>query len=143
MNNHVTDHFKWSELACKDGTPYPMKWRIRGFKLCKEVEAIRAYCGGKPIRILSAYRTSIHNRNVGGAKKSQHVQGRAIDLNPPRGMNVEEFYQGIKAIANNLHSDIWGVGRYPTFVHIDIRPCPAHKKIVCWRGKRVWAELKG
>ena len=143
MTNHVTAHVKWSELACKDGTPYPMKWRSRGEKLCNEIENIRAYAGRNPIVIGSAYRTPDHNRKSNGARKSQHIQGRAADLYPPGNMSVTDFYKIIKHVANNFYSEIWGIGRYPTFVHIDIRPQPPHNKVVCWRGNRVWAELKG
>lgn len=133
-----TPHLSWAELACKDGTPYPDAWkRPRAIPLALEFELIRRACGGLPITILSGYRTPAHNRRVGGARHSQHVQGRALDLLPPDSMSVSEFYYRILAVADEYESKIKGVGLYPTFVHIDTRPSPY---IVKWTGGRAKAD---
>ena len=77
--NGPSEHLAWSELACKDGTPYPAQWReTRAVALSAVFEALRAAVG-QPLSILSAYRTQAHNRVVGGARASQHVEGRALD----------------------------------------------------------------
>ena len=141
-STYVSSNFKWSELDCKDGTPYPRKWAKRARKLCKEAEIIRVDCGDKSIKVGSAYRTPSHNRRSGGKRKSWHIEGRALDLYPPHGMSQKTFYNIVRKAANNDWSRIWGLGRYPTFVHIDIRPRPPHNRLVCWRGNRVWAEDK-
>lgn len=138
----VSAHLSWSELACKDGTPYPTKWVHRAKILAEEFERIRAACGNKPIVVGSAYRTEAHNRRVGGARNSQHVEGRALDLYPPKGMSVERFFSIVREIALTNTSQIYGLGRYPTFVHIDIRPEPSHGRLVAWSGGRAWAEEK-
>ena len=136
-------HLSWSELACKDArrTPYPIEWREdRAPVLAAEFEAIRAAVGA-PVRIGSAYRTPAHNRSVGGAKNSQHMEGRALDLYPPTGMTIAKLYEICRDRARLHESKIGGLGRYPTFVHIDIRPL-AEGRLVVWQGTRAWAEDK-
>lgn len=124
-------YVSWKELACKDGTEYPYKWRLTRLpQLVAAFETIRAAFGNKPIIILSAYRTSKYNRKIGGALRSQHIEGRALDLKPPTGITVNEFFEVIKKFAPDLK--IGGIGRYPTFVHIDTRP----GRLVVWHGTR-------
>ena len=124
-----SDNLFWSELQCKDGTPYPNKWRDnRALDLALAFEAVRAMYG-KPIKILSGYRTEKHNRAIGGARFSQHVQGRALDLRPPDGVTIAKFYADIKKNAWNF--GIRGLGKYRNFVHIDVRPAD---RMVSWSG---------
>jgi len=130
MIKRPSRHLTWSEFACKDGTEYPEIWRSnRALKLGIVFELIRAAFGNKPITVLSAYRTPEHNRAVGGARNSQHLEGRALDLRPPIGIKVTDFYRVIKALAPD--TDIRGIGLYPTFVHVDIRP---QTHMTYWRG---------
>lgn len=127
-----SEHLKWIELECKDGTPYPEKWRDnRAVELASTFELVRAIYG-LSITILSAYRTESHNRSIGGARFSQHVQGRALDLRPPKGISVNKFYDDIRK--NVECFGIKGIGKYKTFVHIDIRPSD---KLVAWSGTGV------
>lgn len=126
-------HLSWKELACKDGTPYPEDWKMtRAIALSGAFELIRNVCGDKPIKIISAFRTPSHNVKIGGARKSQHLQGRALDLKHSTLDNVE-FYNKIKSISLK-NTMIRGLGRYKTFVHIDIRPV---KSVVYWKGDGV------
>lgn len=132
--NGPSPHLTWTELACKDGTLYPENFKKDGrvYKLAAMFEQIRLACGGKPLTVLSAYRTEAHNRKIGGARFSQHVQGRALDLRPPKGMTVTKFHQVIIGLAkSDLGKTIRGVGLYSTFVHIDIRPS---LRLVTWSG---------
>jgi uncharacterized protein YcbK (DUF882 family) len=123
-------NLSWLELGCKDGTPYPEEYIMEGraFQLALAFEDIRALCGNKPIIIYSAYRTPEWNKKVGGAKLSQHVEGRALDLHHTV-MKNDEFYEAINKVAWEL--GIRGIGRYRNFVHIDIRPSD---KMVAWSG---------
>ena len=121
-------HLSWAELACHDGTDYPAAWReSRAMELAAMFEAVRARVG-QPLRILSAYRTPDHNRRVGGARHSQHVEGRALDLKPPKGWTVERLAKVAAEVVS-----VKGLGVYQTFVHIDCRPSPRR---VVWRGGR-------
>ena len=129
-------HLTWKELSCKDGTPYPEEFKRDGrvYILGMVFEAIRSLCGDKPIRILSAYRTPSHNRKIGGAKNSQHVLGRALDLAPPSNLSVSQFYQLIKVAARYDLPEVRGIGLYKTFVHVDIRPS---ERLILWKGAGV------
>lgn len=125
-------HLSWKELDCHDGTPYPNNFVLDGriYKLARIFEEIRLIWG-KPIKVLSAYRTVEYNRSVGGAPKSQHIEGRALDLAPPAGVTITEFYSTIKSRIRDL--GIKGLGKYGTWVHIDTRPT---ERIAYWEGKR-------
>jgi uncharacterized protein YcbK (DUF882 family) len=108
--------------------------------LAAEFETLRVECaerlgfGGKgvPIPIISAYRTVEHNGDVGGAGRSQHAEGRALDIAPPHGLSVEELGEVCLKMASE-RGIIRGVGIYVAdgHVHFDIRPETA---LATWRG---------
>jgi uncharacterized protein YcbK (DUF882 family) len=128
-------------LACRDGTAYPEAWRKDRLPILLNCfEAVRERCGGKPIRILSAYRSPAHNAKVGGATHSQHVEGRALDLQPPAGVPLRAFWIIVKDLARTL--PLRGLGFYADagFVHIDTRPSTVTH---IWRGGRPEAEVAG
>lgn len=134
MSRGPSAHLTWAELACKDGTAYPQEWRAsRAVTLAQVFEAIRAACGQQPIAVVSAFRTPEHNRRIGGARHSQHVQGRALDLKPPKGMTVAQFHARILALVPALPA-LRGVGRYRSFVHVDVRPAD---RLARWTGAGV------
>lgn len=82
-------------------------------------EPLRKWVGG-PIKINSFYRSKKLNRAIGGSSKSQHCQGRAIDLDDIFGYktNAEMFHH----IKDNLNFDqlIWefGTNNNPNWVHV-------------------------
>ncbi len=84
-------------------------------RLIKKLEALR-YLVGKPITILSGYRTPEHNAAVGGEPGSFHTKGMAADVTW-QGFDVEDAAQ--KAIQVGFD----GIGKYPTknFIHVDVR----------------------
>lgn len=132
--NGPSAHLSWRELDCKDGTPYPKRFIDdgRAFQLASVFEDIRALWN-KPIVIYSAYRTHQHNLKIGGANNSQHLHGRALDLSPPDGIDLDTFYIAIKRNAANF--GVRGLGRYRTFVHVDIRLNTT--RLVTWSGNGV------
>ena len=82
-------------------------------------EPLREWVGG-PIKINSFYRNSDLNTAIGGSSKSQHCQGRAIDLDDTFGHKTNaEMYNYIK---ENLNFDqmIWEFGDddNPDWVHV-------------------------
>ncbi len=82
-------------------------------------EPLREWVGG-PIKINSFFRCTDLNRAIGGSNRSQHCQGRAIDIDDTYKFktNAEMF----KYIKNNLDFDqlIWefGTDTNPDWVHI-------------------------
>lgn len=122
-------HLSWAELACHDGTPYPSSWRVeRARPLAEVFETLRA-TWALPLLVLSAYRTPSWNRHIGGARASQHLQGRALDVTPVRGVTVEELWRVTVSLAHARATALRGVGRYDRFIHLDTRPSD---RLVLW-----------
>lgn len=142
LENGPSPHLSWQELGCKDGTAYPKAFILdgRAARLAAVFEIIRQACGHVPIAILSAYRTPAHNRSIGGARNSQHLEGRALDLRPPKGWTIERFYALIVGLAQGDVPDIRGIGKYATFVHVDIRPTTL---LARWNGGAATKDANG
>lgn len=138
MSQGPSEHLTWAEMACKDDpdpakrTPYPHEWRSdRAVELAKAFERIRELCGF-PLIVNSGYRTAVYNDRIGGAAKSQHVEGRALDLCPSP--NTKPNRQKLKLAAYKARDEglFTGIAIYPSFVHIDVRP----GRKVTWQGTR-------
>ena len=76
-------------------------------------EELTKQAKGSAFTINSAYRTPAYNSGVGGARYSQHTQGRAIDVSKNGMGDVNKF---LELAARN---GFVGFGMYPTFIHID------------------------
>jgi uncharacterized protein YcbK (DUF882 family) len=104
--------------------------------LCETLEVIRAFFG-KPVHVNSGYRTPAYNgRLKGAASASQHMQGRAADI-VIAGVDPYEVYKGVISLfrAGKL-PHLGGLGSYPTFTHVDVRPRPADNHVAQWYGGR-------
>ena len=82
-------------------------------------EPLREWVGG-PIRINSFYRSPKLNKAIGGSKRSQHIEGRAMDIDDTYGYKTNaEMFNFIK---QNLDFDqmIWefGTDDNPNWVHV-------------------------
>ena len=82
-------------------------------------EPLREWVGG-PIKINSFYRSVALNKAIGGSSRSQHCEGRAMDIDDTfRYKTNAEMYKYIK---ENLSFDqmIWefGTDKNPDWVHI-------------------------
>lgn len=111
--------FKVREFRCRDGSDTIMVDQT----LVVLLQAIREHFG-KPITITSGYRTAAHNTAVGGSKSSQHLLGKAADIQV-----ADTTVEAVAAYAESLMPDWGGVGRYPVkagrtkgWVHVDTRP---------------------
>lgn len=127
---NVTEHFKYSEFSCHDGTEYPFAWTDRLLKLCQQLEKIRVKCG-LPITITSGYRTPDYNHHIGGAPKSQHVQGKAADI-IVKGMDAHSAHDLILKMYKDGELEIGGLGKYDSWCHVDIRENNGH--LAQWNG---------
>ena len=114
----LSPNFTVYEFRCRDGSDVVMIDE----SLVMLLQCIREHFG-KPITITSGYRTAAHNTAVGGAKSSQHLLGRAADIQVA-GVSVED----VAAYAESLLPGWGGVGRYPVkagrakgWVHVDTR----------------------
>jgi len=99
----------------------PDAYALQNMELLAEkvFEPLREYVNG-PIAINSFYRSPELNQAIGGSSKSQHCEGRAIDIDDTYGyMSNKEMYEYIK---NNLDFDqiIWefGTDDNPDWVHV-------------------------
>jgi len=112
-----SQHFTWGE-ATKDGTRIPKEYSIvkNIVETARYMEDVRHYFGDKPISITSWYRDPESNKQVGGAKESQHMSGKAVDFNV-QGINP-------RAVASRMEK-YWGsnggLGAYNGWTHIDNR----------------------
>ena len=108
--------WRWSsfsprEIACK-GTG---KVLVNEDALDK-LQALRERLG-KPLILTSAYRSPEHNRRVGGAKNSKHMEGIAFDVRMDN-HDPHEFEAAARAVG------FTGFGYYVKsgFMHIDTGP---------------------
>lgn len=70
---------------------------------------------GKPILVNSAYRTPAVNKQVGGAKRSLHMQGRAADIRPKFPDDLEQLWSVVCS-----YDKEYGLSekiKYDTFIH--------------------------
>jgi hypothetical protein len=69
----------------------PGNWETENLnKLVKNILDPLREAWGSPIRVTSGYRCYTLNQLVGGAKKSQHLSGKAADIQPI-GRSFDEF----------------------------------------------------
>lgn len=145
MSIPVTAHFSIDEFNCHDGTPYPREWiGDRLLPLCRVLEALRDELGGKPVTILSGYRTPAHNEalrdadgsGTGVAKNSQHLVGRAADITV-KGCTPAEVHEALLRLDAAGKIGIGGLGLYQRWVHVDIRDRAADGHLARWNGPGV------
>lgn len=110
-------HFSWAE-ATKNGARIPVNNEVvEGIlRVAQVMEEVRDYLGGAPITVNSWYRDPVTNRKVGGATKSRHLVGDAVDF----------VVQGISPPQVNRRLESWwgsrgGLASASCFTHIDVR----------------------
>ena len=103
--------FSPREIACK-GTGE----LVVDDQALDKLQALRTRLG-KPLVLTSAYRSPAHNKRVGGAKNSRHMQGDAFDVRMEN-HDPHEFEAAARAVG------FTGFGYYPKsgFMHVDTGP---------------------
>ena len=79
---------------------------------------------GQPITINSGYRCPTHNKNIGGAEKSRHVVGDAVDIVIKNNITESVYNYIISKYGNRPYGiavSINSNNKYAGFVHIDTR----------------------
>lgn len=86
------------------------------FEAMDKLQKLRTILG-RPLILNSAYRSPQHNRNVGGATRSQHLEAKAFDV---RQDNQDPHL----FLAASKEAGFTGFGTYPksNFIHSDIGP---------------------
>ena len=104
-------NFSPAEIACRGSGSL----RLHEEALDK-LQALRDRLG-KPLIVRSAYRSPAHNRAVGGAPRSKHMDGTAFDIAMTNHAPVA-FEAAARAVG------FTGFGYYPRsgFMHIDLGP---------------------
>lgn len=117
IHSEKTPHFTWAE-ATKNGTRIPTDRSVveNIVAIAKVMEEVRTKFGGKPITVNSWYRDPATNRRVGGASRSRHLVGDAVDFTV-EGMIPQEVQRQL---------DPWwgargGLASASSFTHIDKR----------------------
>jgi uncharacterized protein YcbK (DUF882 family) len=132
-------HFKYTDAACHDGTPYPEEWPDRWALVLALADAVRDAWGAS-LGAVSWYRSPAHNAALivadagngahGVASASQHVEGNAVDLRPIGGGDASQLYRVVlAAYERGVLSMLGGVGFYPisNWVHVDtLKPADGH-----------------
>lgn len=122
-----TPHFALAEFGSRDGAPVPSMYMANVKRLAEQLEILRTAIG-KPIRIVSGYRSPAYNAKVKGAKASQHLVAKAADIRVI-GMSPAMVKVAIESLIKARKLRDGGVGEYASWVHYDIRDKPAR-----WRG---------
>jgi uncharacterized protein YcbK (DUF882 family) len=107
-----TKHFSDREFRCQCGkcsSPKP------DLALSILLELVREWAGA-PVAITSGYRCPVHNRKVGGARRSKHMTNQAADIRV-KGKTPEEVYEFLDSIFPNSLGLAYNSEK--NFTHID------------------------
>lgn len=104
----LSPHFSSAEFRCRHCGRLEL-----AAGLVPKLETLRSLIH-RPLPIVSGYRCAEHNARVGGARRSTHLVGQAVDL-----------AKGLATVSQAAAAGFTGIGfRGPWAVHVDIRPGP-------------------
>ena len=113
MMGDLSPHFSAVEFECRCGGGvsdiHP--------HLLSGLESLRVSLG-VPLLVTSGRRGESHNRDEGGKANSYHLFGMAADI-VAEWVRVHITYSHAKTIPEFINA---GIGLYPTFIHVDVRP---------------------
>lgn len=108
----LSKHFSSWEFECKckecDSKEPPEE-------LIVVLEDVREYFG-EPVTVHSGYRCDDYNKSVGGSPRSQHKEAKAADITV-RNVPPNKVHRYLI----NKYPYSYGIGKYETFTHIDVR----------------------
>lgn len=118
-NKKLSDNFVVREFACKDGSDTI----LIDHDLIPLIQRFREYVEAS-VWFNSAYRTASYNKKVGGASKSYHVRGQALDI--PFSKDYKYLISRDKMCAFFNSLGVKGIIRYSSFIHVDTRTSKYH-----------------
>ena len=118
-NPHLTKDFRLNDFYVGCGDDLPEELLDDLCILSQSLQIIQDHIK-KPIRIISGYRSPRCNKRVRGAKRSQHMKGKAADIRV-RGMSMRRLKRTIERLIKDQKIPQGGVGIYKSHVHYDIR----------------------
>lgn len=110
VNIKLSNNFSSEELVCKCGKCPASPIAV---ELIEKLQKLRDEYG-ESITITSGYRCPEHNKAIGGASKSQHILGTAVDI---KTKDLDKLYKLCEK-----HFTSIGDGRPKGFIHVDLRP---------------------
>ena len=113
----LSKHFDRSEFQCKCFNECGKD--TVDAELITVLEDVREHFN-QPVRINSAYRCSVSNKRVNGSENSQHLNGKAADITVD---NITPL--GVLSYLTSKYPNKYGIGRYQSFTHIDVRSTKA------------------
>jgi len=121
---NVTPNFKANEFYST--SPDAPNEHYISDEVIEAAQYLRTYFN-TPVNVNSSFRTPKHNAAIGGASRSQHLKGTALDLSFPNNPNalliLKQDILNEGEIFTKLYSiGIHGFGLYDNFQHIDSRP---------------------
>lgn len=136
-------YFTELEMRIDGATPEHIK--LNAYNVAEKImDPLREFIK-KPITINSWYRSLEYNKQVGGAKNSQHTTGEAIDF-VVKGMTIEEIYASIIKMKITFDQLILEYGNGTTWVHISLKRVGTNRqevlKAVKTNGKWNYTKVK-
>jgi len=108
----------WStEFECKCGC----KAYIPNAELVEVLQDTRDHFQ-QPVKVTSSTRCQTHNKAIGGVNRSKHLLGEAADIQV---LNIPPA--AVQAYLYGKYFEMYGIGSYTSFTHIDVRPGPQRR----------------
>lgn len=136
----LSEHFELAEFNCHSGEPVPPSVVAAIQTLVKDVlEPVRQWWG-KPIVVISGWRSQFWNDRIGGAKASTHMSGEGADVRPISPSELPAFFSAIEEMrTSDMLKGLGGFGKYLGWAHLDTRKAPdGHLRR--WQGTGIGSE---
>lgn len=104
-------YFKRTEFLCGCGCGFGTV----DYELAEVLDDVREHFDSA-VFVTSGCRCAAHNRRVGGAPDSEHLRGTAADIKVD-GVPAATVYDYL----STKYPGRYGLGRYPTWTHVDVR----------------------